>query len=63
VGEDACAIEIGGELLVAASDPVTLTAGEAGYLSVLVSANDVAVTGARRRPSRTRLRLRCSDPR
>jgi hydrogenase maturation factor len=49
VGEDACAIEIGGELVVAASDPVTLTAREAGYLSVLVSATDVAVTGARPR--------------
>ncbi|HZD88118.1 MAG TPA: AIR synthase related protein, partial [Gaiellaceae bacterium] len=49
VGEDACAIEIGGELLVVAADPVTLTAGEAGFLSVVVNANDVAVTGARPR--------------
>jgi len=49
VGEDACAIAIGGELVVAASDPVTLTADQAGFVSVLVSANDVAVTGARPR--------------
>ena len=27
VGEDACAVEVGGEVLVVASDPVTLTAG------------------------------------
>jgi len=49
IGEDACAIEVGSELLVAATDPVTLTVAEAGYLSVVVSANDVAVTGARPR--------------
>lgn len=49
VGEDACAIEVGGEVLVVAGDPVTLTAGEAGFLSVMVNANDVAVTGARPR--------------
>jgi hydrogenase maturation factor len=49
VGEDACAVEVGGEVLVVASDPVTLTAGEAGFLSVVVNANDVAVTGARPR--------------
>jgi len=49
LGEDACAIEIGGETLVVAADPVTLTAGEAGFLAVVVNANDVAVTGARPR--------------
>ena len=49
VGEDACAIDVGGEVLVVASDPVTLTAREAGFLSVVVNANDVAVTGARPR--------------
>jgi hydrogenase expression/formation protein HypE len=49
VGEDACAIEVGGEVLVVASDPVTLAASEAGYVSVVVNANDVAVTGARPR--------------
>jgi hydrogenase expression/formation protein HypE len=49
VGEDACAIEVGSEALVVASDPVTLTADEVGFLSVVVNANDVAVTGARPR--------------
>jgi len=48
IGEDACAIEVGG-ILVAASDPITITAEEIGRLSVLVNANDVAVTGARPR--------------
>ncbi|MGZ4383816.1 MAG: AIR synthase related protein, partial [Gaiellaceae bacterium] len=49
VGEDACAIDVGVDTVVVAADPVTLTAGEAGYLSVIVNANDVAVTGARPR--------------
>lgn len=49
VGEDACAIAIGRDTLVVASDPLTLTAGDAGFLSVIVNANDVAVTGARPR--------------
>jgi hydrogenase expression/formation protein HypE len=49
VGEDACAIEVGVETVVVAADPVTLTAGDAGFLSVIVNANDVAVTGARPR--------------
>lgn len=49
LGEDACAIETGGGTIVVATDPVTLTAGEAGFLAVVVNANDVAVTGARPR--------------
>jgi hydrogenase expression/formation protein HypE len=49
VGEDACAIDVAGEALVVAADPITLTAGEAGFLSVVVNANDVAVSGARPR--------------
>jgi hydrogenase maturation factor len=49
VGEDACAIEVAGGTLVAAADPITLTAEELGLLSVVVNANDVAVTGARPR--------------
>ncbi|MGD0714812.1 MAG: AIR synthase-related protein [Gaiellaceae bacterium] len=49
VGEDACAIEVAGGVLVAAADPITLTADEMGLLSVVVNANDVAVTGARPR--------------
>ncbi len=49
LGEDACAIEIGDGPLVVATDPVTLTAGEVGFLAVVVNANDVAVSGARPR--------------
>jgi hydrogenase maturation factor len=49
VGEDACAIEVPAGVLVAAGDPITLTGEEVGRLSVLVNANDVAVTGARPR--------------
>ena len=49
VGEDACAIDVACGTLVAATDPITLTAGALGLLSVIVNANDVAVTGARPR--------------
>jgi hydrogenase maturation factor len=49
VGEDACAVEIPGGVLVAATDPITLTGEDMGRWSVIVNANDVAVTGARPR--------------
>lgn len=49
VGEDACAIEVPGGVLVAATDPITLTTEAIGRLSVIVNANDVAVTGVRPR--------------
>ena len=49
VGEDACAIEIPGGILVAATDPITLSSAEIGRLAVIVNANDLAVTGARPR--------------
>src|SRR5262245_36936253 len=49
VGEDACAIDVPAATLVVAADPITLTAADVGRLSVLVSANDVAVCGARPR--------------
>lgn len=49
IGEDACAIEVPGGVLVASTDPITLTTAEIGRLSVIVNANDVAVTGARPR--------------
>jgi len=49
VGEDACAIEVGGEILVATTDPITLTGREIGRHAVVINANDVAVTGARPR--------------
>jgi len=49
IGEDACAIDVPAGVLVAATDPVTLTTAEIGRLSVIVNANDVAVTGVRPR--------------
>ncbi|MGZ4415461.1 MAG: AIR synthase related protein, partial [Gaiellaceae bacterium] len=49
VGEDACAIEIPGGVLIAATDPITLSSTEIGRLAVIVNANDLAVTGARPR--------------
>jgi hydrogenase expression/formation protein HypE len=49
IGEDACAIEVPGGVLIAAADPITLTSEDAGGLAVAVNANDVAVSGARPR--------------
>ncbi|HZQ59523.1 MAG TPA: AIR synthase-related protein [Acidimicrobiales bacterium] len=49
LGEDACAIRVPAGLLVAATDPITLTAGDAARLAVIVNANDVAVMGVRPR--------------
>jgi len=49
IGEDACAIEVPGGVLVAATDPITLTTHEIGRFSVIVNANDVAVMGVRPR--------------
>ena len=49
VGEDACAIEVEAGILVAATDPITLTGAGVGAHAVAVNANDVAVTGARPR--------------
>jgi hydrogenase maturation factor len=49
VGEDACAIQVPGGILVAAADPITLATDEVGRSAVIVNANDVAVTGARPR--------------
>lgn len=49
IGEDACAIEVTGGVLVAATDPITFTAEEIGRFSVIVNANDVAVMGVRPR--------------
>jgi hydrogenase expression/formation protein HypE len=47
IGEDACAIAVPEGVLVVAADPITLTSEEIARLSVIVNANDVAVTGAR----------------
>ncbi len=49
VGEDACALEVDGAVVVAATDPITLTGSDVGRYAVYVNANDVAVTGARPR--------------
>jgi len=49
VGEDACAIRVPAGLLVAATDPVTLTSAGAARLAVILNANDVAVMGVRPR--------------
>jgi hydrogenase maturation factor len=49
IGEDACALELACGVLVAATDPVTLTSERIGRWSVIVNANDVAVCGARPR--------------
>jgi hydrogenase maturation factor len=49
LGEDACGIEVAGGIVVASTDPITLTSEDAGRLAVLVNANDVAVSGARPR--------------
>jgi hydrogenase maturation factor len=49
VGEDACAIDVGTGVLVAASDPITFSGSEVGRAAVIVNANDIAVMGARPR--------------
>jgi hydrogenase expression/formation protein HypE len=49
IGEDACAIDVEAGVLVAASDPVTLTGADLGRTVVTINGNDVAVTGARPR--------------
>jgi hydrogenase maturation factor len=49
VGEDACVIQIPSGVLVAATDPITLTGSGVGAHAVVINANDVAVTGVRPR--------------
>lgn len=49
LGEDACAIDVPGGVLVAASDPITLTGSGVGAHAVVINANDVAVMGVRPR--------------
>ncbi|MEE8313209.1 MAG: AIR synthase related protein [Myxococcota bacterium] len=49
VGEDACAIRVPAGILIAATDPITLTGREVGAHAVKVNANDIAVMGARPR--------------
>jgi hydrogenase maturation factor len=49
VGEDACVIQVAGGALVAATDPITLTASGVGAQAVIINANDVAAMGIRPR--------------
>ncbi len=49
VGEDGCAIAIEAGVLIAATDPITLTGSGVGAHAVIVNANDVAVMGVRPR--------------
>lgn len=49
LGEDACVLDVSDGILVAASDPVTLTGAHVGRYAVIVNANDVAVMGVRPR--------------
>jgi hydrogenase maturation factor len=49
VGEDACAIEVEAGVLVAASDPITLSGADLGRAVITINANDIAVTGVRPR--------------
>ena len=46
LGEDACALNTRGEVLVASTDPITFTSENLGYYAVNVNANDVATMGA-----------------
>lgn len=49
VGEDACALDVDAGVLIAATDPITLTTSDLGRYGVIVNANDVAVMGVRPR--------------
>ena len=49
VGEDACAIQVPAGVLVAATDPITLTGAGVGAHAGWINANDVAVMGVRPR--------------
>lgn len=47
IGLDAAAIRIGGTVLVAKTDPITLVADEIGAYALLINANDLATMGAK----------------
>ncbi|MFQ5711555.1 MAG: AIR synthase family protein [Candidatus Geothermarchaeales archaeon] len=49
LGEDAAVVKMGEVYLVVSTDPITAAKREIGWLAVHISANDVAVTGARPR--------------
>lgn len=46
VGEDAAVIDMGEQLLIAKSDPITFATDAIGYYAVTVNANDIATMGA-----------------
>jgi hydrogenase maturation factor len=46
IGEDCCALDLYGDLCVVSSDPITAADENAGILSVLISLNDLAASGA-----------------
>lgn len=46
IGEDCCALDLSGDLCVVSSDPITAADENAGILSVLISLNDLAASGA-----------------
>lgn len=46
LGEDSAALDLGGDLAVVSTDPITGASREAGWLAVNVSCNDVATNGA-----------------
>ena len=46
LGEDSAIIDLGGDLCVVSSDPITAATRDAGALAVHVSCNDVAANGA-----------------
>ncbi len=46
VGEDCAIMDFGGEYISASTDPITAATANAGYLAMVVNANDVAASGA-----------------
>lgn len=46
IGQDCGVVDLGGELAILSTDPITTTGHNLGYLAVHISANDVAATGA-----------------
>jgi hydrogenase maturation factor len=49
IGEDASLIRVGGSVIVAATDPITGSVEDIGWLAVHINANDVATFGVRPR--------------
>lgn len=46
VGEDSCALDLGGDLVVLTTDPITGAQTNGGWLAIQVSCNDLAASGA-----------------